>query len=64
METVGCHTESPESCCCGTYPFASQRGVPGHLVVDSDLDAFSQYPSLDSIATPVYRLIADTRGAV
>jgi len=41
----------------------SQRGVPGHLVVDSDLDAFSQYPSHDSIATPVYRLIADTRGA-
>ena len=35
----------------------------GRLVVDSDLDAFSQYPSHGSFATPVARLIAETRGA-
>lgn len=39
------------------------KGVPGRLVVDSGLDAFSQYPSHDSFATPATRLIAETRGA-
>ena len=39
------------------------EGVPGRLVVDSGLDAFSQYPSHDSFATPATRLIAETRGA-
>jgi len=38
-------------------------GVPGHLVLDSGLDAFSQYPSHGSFATPASRLIAETRGA-
>ena len=42
-------------CCCW--------GVPGHLVLDSGLDAFSQYPSHGSFATPASRLIAETRGA-
>lgn len=37
------------------------RGMPG-LVMDSDLDAFSQYPSHGSFATPASRLIAETRG--
>jgi hypothetical protein len=37
--------------------------MPGRLVVDSDLDAFSQYPSHGSLATPADRLIAETRGA-
>lgn len=32
------------------------------LVMDSDLDAFSQYPSLGSVATPVDRLTAETSG--
>ena len=39
------------------------RGMPGRLVLDSGLDAFSQYPSHGSLATPVIRLIAETRGA-
>ena len=38
------------------------RGLPGGLVKDSDLEASSQYPSLGSFATPVSRLIAETRG--
>ena len=33
----------------------------GRLVLDSDLDAFSQYPSLGSFATPAAQLIAETR---
>ena len=43
--------------------FAFCWGVPGHLVLDSGLDAFSQYPSHGSFATPASRLIAETRGA-
>jgi len=35
----------------------------GRLVMDSGLDAFSQYPSHGSFATPATRLIAETRGA-
>ena len=47
----GCHTQSG----------IGQRGMPGRLVTDSGLDAFSQYPSQGSIATPATRLIAETR---
>ncbi len=39
------------------------RGVPGRLVTDSGLDAFSQYPSHGSLAAPATRLTAETRGA-
>ena len=49
--------------CCNTQRLTDQRGMPGRLVVDSGLDASSQYPSHDSLATPVNQLIAETRGA-
>lgn len=48
----------PASALCSTKP----RGMPGRLVTDSDLDAFSQYPSHGSFATLVARPIAETRG--
>lgn len=41
----------------------THRVCQRHLVTDSGLDAFSQYPSHGSFATPVYRLTAETRGA-
>jgi hypothetical protein len=37
------------------------RGMHG-LVMDSDLDASSQYPSPDGLATPETQLIAETNG--
>lgn len=39
------------------------EGCATCLAMDSGLDAFSQYPSHGSFATPVARLIAETRGA-
>ena len=47
----------------GSLQLSFAVGCARGLVMDSDLDAFSQYPSHDSIATPVARLIAETSGA-
>ena len=37
------------------------KGYAVRLVTDSGLDAFSQYPSLGSLAAPATRLTAETR---
>lgn len=43
----------------GSCPSLLPRGMHG-LVMDSDLDASSQYPSPDGLATPETQLIAET----
>lgn len=52
---------------CALSVFRDCQNVPEGcatcLAMDSGLDAFSQYPSHGSFATPVARLIAETRGA-
>lgn len=62
---LSCKSGHPLRC---SFPESSELhlpspwGMPGRLVTDSDLDAFSQYPSHGSFATPATRLIAETRG--
>ena len=47
--------------CTDAVTESQSRGMLGHLVLDSDLDAFSQYPSLGSFTTPAAQLIVETR---
>lgn len=44
-------------------PAAGERCASGRLATDSGLDAFSQYPSRGSFATPAVRLTAETSAA-